>query len=363
MSGSALAWLRHRLRFGASPRVRYVKVETGNAMQLVGRIKFALAGSMIKLDYEKDGQGQYISHRIVAETIPVESNGLYALVPIDGWFFSTHLSVTFLPDTRLVTQIGIEVEDHRVKVIKALGAVASLAVAMSPVATLSLAPTALLNVFEGPEKAPEPRKICPVLPVVIDVQECVRKAAQGVTLRELPGNPGWKYQMDLKPLPPDVVPVEAFINEFFEPGTSAWIHAAGRQATLTMVPPPAEDGGESICDQPPGVEKERSSWEDKRLVFALIVNDPSHVHSLDLPAKGNIKMHPRCGANLDSQGSGVSQGWDAVAEAAAQVKTVWEAQKAEKAKQAELEKKEKEEKARAEREKARPSNPDKPVQA
>ena len=344
----------------ASPSVKYIKDPSEDKE---GHIKFHLVGSNVlitraKEDTENKGSTKLdvtanttkvSASDVSAAVIPREStSGLFAVVPHSSWLWlvKTNLSATFYDNSRLIKQIGVSVEDNRLKAIQAIGAIAGAAVCF---AASAVPPT--LNV-----------------PIVIDPYEA------GTEWKALPSNEGWVYRSYFN-VPPtdkeetDAMSVDSFFAKYSEDGwfnsTAVFPVSSCRGVVLKLRPLPeleislmTKNDGESDADfarrkaeiqQKIEETKARIPIKDgedqasyshrvgaltldtytssRTRTFPLQISDNRFVRTLRFPDKGSITTHTICGADTKNEGSQVVGYQDLLGELIKQAKTVYEAQK------------------------------------
>jgi hypothetical protein len=290
----------------SSNKVFYGKVQPAD---YGGKIKFNLARSLIKMDLSKCGKDQgNCTPKVEAVSVPAESDAnTYTITPQDNMLFKTHLKVTYLDNTRLISSIGSELQDNRIKIIQAIGAGLSAAIPMLPLA---------------PPPAPPERIQIPNLPVVIDVDE-YRKEACGTEpfckAIDLPSNEtAWCYKIDFGDTSNDAIKADEFFNKYSEKKADVMIYSACREATI-WVSKKKNDGSCAIMEQ--------KKFEPKTdFVAKLKVADPNYIQTMKFPQKGKIDMHSSCGANVTSEKTESTDIFSVISEFLKQAKSIKEAQ-------------------------------------
>lgn len=348
-----------------SPTVKYV---TNSADYSNGYIKFHLTGSYILLSMaQSSGQGT-TPDAMSATSLPPSNVGvavvpkeqkhaLYAIVPHSQWFGTvrTLLSATYYGNTRLIKELGTEVEDNRAQAIQAMGAVAKAAIA---------------GFKEEEEKGPESINV----PVVIDPD-----TALADQWSILPNNPRWIYKLQFGANEIDAIPSKTFFSEFSEDGwrntTSVFPVSACKSAILNLKFIDVKLIGQLIgkdslsavqlelrrqFPQDPDKDKEDDKAYERRLeslvweqtkakvlpqitsphakpaqdkldrgdiTFSLQLASPDHIRTVRMPDKGSVVPHTICGADTKTTGSNGSAPYDLVGEIMKQVQSIRDAQK------------------------------------
>ena len=271
-----------------------------------GKIKFNLARSLIKVDVTKCGRDQVnCTQKVEAVSVPAESDtNIYTITPQDNLFFKTHLKVTYFDNTRLISSIGSELEDNRIKIIQAIGAGLG--------AVVSIARVAVLPAVQDIE--------IPKLPVVIDVDDYIKKACGSGNLcnsLDLPNNETtWCYKIDFGGTSTDAVKADEFFKKYSEKKTDVMIYSACRDATLWVS---KKIGGSCAI-----TGKKFESTND--FVAKLKVADPTYLQTTKFPEKGKVDMHSSCGANVSSEKTESTDIFSLISEILKQAKSIKEAQ-------------------------------------
>lgn len=260
-----------------------------------GLPKFTLAKSQLVVDFkdkEKQSLPQMIS--VPAEAQPEkapagkpdeELQTRFILRQDDAFGVDTHLNVTKIDNTDLLSSIGTEVEDKRVKYMEALGSLAT-----TVIGALALA--------ESSE-----------LPISIDSYQILK---DGKIARKRDGayaivtSPDAARKIHLYaefgPINDDAIDNLVFANKASEHSQETILHSACRSVTVTFI-----DG------------------ELRGQQFSATVADPRYVETVKFPEKGSVEFHTACGANTTSSPSGTSSTLDVLNAVIAQSKTVREA--------------------------------------
>jgi len=193
--------------------------------------------------------------------------GLLAIVPVAELFTSTDLAVSYIPETYLIKQVGVRVKDYTADLIGLVGSGFRAGAAIS-------------GAFE---KAGPQQKLLS-LPFVIDVDEA-RKRQDWTEVGER--NQNWWYWLIIDPTSaPAAVDARTFFSMHAQSTTDVFPISSCREATLYFV----------YDTQKPTIEPEKAAAR-----FRLAVIDPSKVETIKIPMKGAIKMHTRCGADIESE--------------------------------------------------------------
>lgn len=352
-----------------SPTVKYVM---DPEKDFTGEIKFRLVSSNIliakaqedpktgatKVDASNNTTQSFSD--VSATVVPKEDErSLYAILPKSTWLWlvNTNISATFQDNTRLIKQLGVTVDDNRIKAIQAVGAIA----------------TAVAG-FAAPPKPPTIK-----VPVVIDPFE------SSDDWRSLPSDAHWEYrvtfdspkteQHDL-----DAVATGAFFAKYKDDGwfNSTSVIPVSSCRTITLKIRPTSTYMAEL-DNPKG-EKETASVYEKRIepiaqrnleeavesllpvlkktnqkgkdenedtynnrlrqialnkyepeitrTFPLQIADPRFVRTIRLPDKGSISTHSVCGADTKTETTQITGYQDLLGELGKQAKAVYDAQKA-----------------------------------
>ena len=263
-----------------------------------GLPKFTLAKSQLVVDFkDKDKERPVLPQMISvpAEALPepapegtaVDIQTRFMLRQDDAFGVDTHLSVTKIDNTDLLSSIGTEVEDKRVKYVEALGSLAT-----GVIGTMAL--------MEGSE-----------LPISIDSYKILKNsevARNDGTVYAIVTSPDGTQTIHLQakfgPIKDDAIDNLVFANKAHEHAQETIFHSACRSVTVLF------DDGPLAGQQ-----------------FSATVADPRYVETVKLPKKGSVVFHTACGANTASSPSGTSSTLDVVNAVIAQSKTVREAWK------------------------------------
>jgi hypothetical protein len=262
----------------ATPTVTY---QPAPSEDVKGLQKFVLSHSLIKVDYirsENKVTGATEARGVSVLTVPTDASAgtkqpvTYALIPDSGFGVTTKLKVTYADNTRLITSVGVEVEDNRVKLI---GQIASAVIAAAPF------------FLAGP---PVSCDTCPNnLPFVIDPQEYMDSKKEW---RETPSDPQWEYSLAIDPAPTDAVDADTFFRDRAKQ-TNVFPYSACHDAVLRL---------------------RKKMAPDKPQSFGMKLALRDKVMTIALPDKGKVDMHTQCGANVTSEKSDTSSTWSLIGE-------------------------------------------------
>ncbi|MEB3438117.1 hypothetical protein U8291_13940 [Pseudomonas sp. A2] len=259
-----------------------------------GLPKFTLAKSHLVIDFkDKDKERPVLPQMISvpAEALPDPEDAAqdirtrFMLRQDDAFGVDTHLSVTKIDNTDLLSSIGTEVEDKRVKYVEALGSLATGVIGA-------------MALMEGSE-----------LPISIDSYKILKNskiARNGgiahAIVKSPDGNRMIHLQAKFGPIKDDAIDNLVFANKAREHAQETIFHSACRSVTVVFYDGP-------LAGQQ----------------FGATVADPRYVETVRFPEKGSVVFHTACGANTTSSPSGTSSTLDLVNAVIAQSKTVREA--------------------------------------
>jgi hypothetical protein len=198
----------------------------------------------------------------------------YAITTRSQNLVETRVAPTYATNSLRLAELAVEVKDHRMEVINAIGAVAA-----------GIAANQAGNVGGGPAKT------VLQLPVIIDGADARAPDSPDAQCRPaptgpgaggchpLPGNPDWSYRL----IATDDPAAQGFI-------------ARADIATVRDVMVA------SIC-RPAVLAIDHSDVQGVRpmLTLRLTVVDPEWLSTMQLPAKGQLVFHPLCGMDLKRQ--------------------------------------------------------------
>jgi hypothetical protein len=210
---------------------------------------------------------------VAAMVAPIDdADAVYAIEPRSKNFVSTRIAPTYVRDSLRLVELAVEVKDHRLEVIKTIGALVS-------------GGAALIG-GGGAENQGKAAGAELALPVVIDLDAARAPADPGAVCRpggpalpchELPRNAGWSYRL---------VFLDDAAADGFRPRSDitrvegAMVASVCRRARLAIDYTPA--GGSPV----------------PMVTLALRVADPEYLMTMPMPAKGQLRFHRLCGIDM-----------------------------------------------------------------
>lgn len=350
-----------------SPTVKYI---TNPTEDFDGHIKFRVIDSRILIAKAQENKTTGITQietsdstqplsDISATVVQMEDeSALYAVVPKSTWLWlvRTNLSATFQDNTRLVKQLGVTVEDNRLKAIQAAGSIATAIVTggtgAEPKPPAIKVPV-IINPYADLKNDWEPLDIDLEYKVIFNSQkdrpEDVDAVAIGKFFTEFRGN-GWFNSTS-------VFPISSCRNIILKVRPTLE-HAASLENPRNVAEKENEDDYKARLSRviqdniKPLIEelklknvKAEGEGEDKynkRLTamaltmydprktrtFALQIADPRFVRTIRMPDKGSISTHSVCGADTKTEGTQITGYQDLLGELGKQAKAVYDVQKA-----------------------------------
>jgi hypothetical protein len=268
----------------AVPKVHYDVI---NEPDPAGKIKFVLPRSLIIVDQKRSiEEGQKLVASAVPSDLPVDvQQNVYAIVPKKRLGIETILNVTYIPNSRIISSIGVKIEDNRVKTIAEVGGVIVTSIGFFA-AKSQLGPTLM------PDQ----------LPVVIDPKIYEKERKPERVWLPLPHNADWFYRIDIEITPRDAIETKTFFGQD-RVDTSVFPFSACRDATLYILQ--AKDVK---------TDGDLNKIIDKAWVFGLTFADPDYVMTVELPPQGKIDMHTACGVNITSEKTDTASTWAVIGE-------------------------------------------------
>jgi hypothetical protein len=198
----------------------------------------------------------------VAVAAPIDDDGkILALAPKTRDLVTTYLAPTYWPNSLRLKLLSIEVHDHKLEAIAAVG---SIAAGVGKMAATGGARDA---------KVADTDKRELLLPVILDLPVLKKLAVKD--WMDLPGQPGWHVRAKFL----DDPETEGFLPRDQAPS----VHAA----ILT-----------STC-RPMSIQISDRKLEE--IDFLVSVADPDWLTPIPLPPIGAVAMHPLCGADVQNQ--------------------------------------------------------------
>lgn len=231
----------------------------------------------IKVRCPADGSG-FCSMPVIPWLAPVDfTAATYAITPRKQKFIETRLAPTYATNSLRLAELAIEVKDHRIELIQAIGKAA----------------VGLARLQSGSTSAPDvtiPMRELQ-LPLVIEAAAARAPDSDGARCRQaspvagaggchaLPGNPGWSYRL---------VATDDPVAQGFIP-----------RARLSEV---RDRMVASIC-RPAVLALDFTDAEGVHpiLTLRLTTVDPDFLSTMPLPSKGQLVFHPVCGMDLKRQ--------------------------------------------------------------
>ena len=203
-----------------------------------------------------------------------------------SWWGSvnTVVNITKVDNTALVKEIGSQVTDHRVDLIKTAGSIITTGLGLVG--------------FTGGQALEAAR-----LPWSIRTDTQIAGAADETQPIQLKDG----VTLKLGPLPPDAQP----ISKFPTGKTNVFVYAACRQATISFTYKSQDEKGQTISsDHTSTVE----------------IADPRYIQLVAFPPKGKISTHSQCGVSVSTDSdTGISTGADIANALATQGKAIKDA--------------------------------------
>jgi hypothetical protein len=254
----------------ALPEIQYVNIsKPADATGVID--SFYLAQSEITIDgtaAAKAGE----SPTLTVTSKPVEyTNFKIGIVPSKSIHTTTTISITKRDNTDLVSTIGVQTTDNTLTIIQDVGAIAVKAFALAP----AFAPAARAPSAEAPTRQTACIADIANLPITIDIPASKLKETAAISQHfDTKGTPNANgcIAVALGTLPPDAIPVESIP---YGVSTSNYYYAACRDATLTI----------------------------DKAKYVVRIADPYYVEFVQLPFKGQVKMHTQCGISVTTDQS------------------------------------------------------------
>ena len=210
---------------------------------------------------------------VAAMVAPIDdADAVYAIEARSKNFVSTRIAPTYVHDSLRLVELAVEVKDHRLEVIKTIGALVSGGAAL-----IGGGRNENQGAAVGAELA---------LPVAIDLDAARAPADPGALCRpgtaafpchDLPRNKGWSYRLGF---------LDDAAADGFRPRSditrveSAMVASVCRRARLAIDYTPA--GGSPV----------------PMVTLLLRVADPEYLMTMPMPAKGQLKFHRLCGIDM-----------------------------------------------------------------
>jgi hypothetical protein len=282
-----------------APKLRHSQVAVtvdGNvtltAVEALAAVTYHSTGSMLHIDQVLDPQGAPTARLSVA-SIPVAADRrIYRVEGKQGNFewTRTFIGVQYVPNTRILQTLGVQVKDDRKQVFTALGRLAA-ALAGGGAATLSAVPPAANK---------------QLLPITVDSIIHLKSANRGETSAIPFDCPGGTVcgEVTYGALPDDALSRSDFIAAVNNAWTDLFPVPACRSAKISMQQWNPKSGYDAAAP---------------RIILVSVVSDPAYVRVVRLPPTGTINFHSACGADVVLGDITVDPIWAAIAELGAQV--------------------------------------------
>lgn len=284
------------------PSVQYEKVVSGPP-DLQGLVKFNLPKTILMFDYADPTTKE----SVVLKAVPAESEAnLFQIRPSDPWLRKSTFKWTKRDNTNLLESVGSDVDDERVKTIETVG---STLAALIPLTSSLL----LKQKFPDPfAQEPQPEATPPQglkLPLAIDTEPFLSSYA-------VPGKPisdatsdgtdatkGGRvgFNISFGELSADAIELKKYFDLTQGRNQNALFTSACRTMTITFTTGPLKD---------------------KK--YTAMIADPHYIQTVAYPAKGVIKMHTVCGADVLSDSATASTSAEVVNAVIAQAKSLSE---------------------------------------
>jgi hypothetical protein len=242
---------------------------------------YALQASKLQIARVSTDQAATLKARdFEIKSLPVESQTKLALEYADSPGVSTEVKISKLPNTALVSEIGVEVSDHRIEYINDAGALVKTVVSMVPFA----------------ETGVEVK----TLPIEVDLSAEMAKSA---TRDAFSTRPVAGVLVEIGPVPKDAIELKQLT---FGEKSHQFLYSACRSAKVTAS---LKEGASSLT-----------------VISTVKIADPAFVQTVGLPTKGKIKTHSECGVSVESEKeTGLSTDLQVLSALATQAKAIKDA--------------------------------------
>ena len=253
---------------------------------------------------------EHLRTDVTALSVPTEApDHLYMIVPTSQWLglVQTQLSVSYIDNTNIIHKIGSQVEDNRIKVVQALGALAGAAI---PRQNKNIDPTPPGQFVTPAIIHFDPEKICKT-----KFSDC--KDDRHFEFEH--PNEGWFYTF-VKSSSTVVDKSTAERDLYFKNHNVGLFEFFNSTSTVPF----------SACEDvrlyiAPKIDPEKEPRE--YITYALKVSNYKNVSLYRLPNAGNVTTHTSCGADITTDKDPSNSTWEVIGEIAKQVKAVQDAQK------------------------------------
>jgi len=286
----------------ATPVVSYHPVSAPDAS---GKLKFVLPHSLIIVNRkEVKDEGTKMTATSVPTEAPLDGKPLqvYEIVTDSRFGIETRLNITYIDNSRMISSLGVTVEDNRAKTIGEIAGV---------ITTVVAAAAKLADGARGPDMPGR-------LPVVVDPRSYEQRPDKKVKWLPLPRNEEvdqepnatWVFRLDIEPVPVDAVSTPTFFEKHAR-GTDVMPFAACHDATLYVLKSPKK-----------ATDAERDKLLKDAWAFGLKLANPDRVLTVKLPVKGKVDMHTACGANVTSDKTETASAWAILGEVVKQATAI-----------------------------------------
>ena len=265
-----------------------------------GLSKFTLAKSELVFNQvgEDEKDGKSTKKKIVVTSIPSEakhSNSQptrFAMTPDDPFGVTTQMSITKVDNTELISSIGTEVEDHRVKYIEGAGAIV----------------VGLLGIAWSGDKGTKEFQ-----PISIDTYELLTSlkvgrgegGGQASAVKKSGTQQAVDFTVSFGPVPDDAIDTKVFAAKASDEAQETIFYSACRSIKVHF-----KDG--VLAGQ----------------TFSEVIADPRYVQTVKIPEKGKVSFHSSCGVSTSTESSGASDATDIGKALVSQTKSIRDAWKA-----------------------------------
>jgi hypothetical protein len=229
---------------------------------------------------------------LAVKSIPalVDGEPLRTITAKDDLFSRTQLAVTYLPNTYVITKLGVAVTDQSKAIITAVGSIAVAAVGAG-----------ILGFDEGAPPKLEHRL---VLPLIIDSTK-LKLAAPGAEesvmckFEDQGSTEVACGKVKYGPVSVDAISKTTYFLAVSDTWTTTIAVPACRRVSITM-----NKGG--------GLSREQ--------ILETVINDPNFVRVVRLPSKGSVSFHTSCGYDIATDDAKNESVWTVLDAIGTQVK-------------------------------------------
>ena len=286
-----------------APKVAYKQIKQNTDLDGKEFDKFVFQESVLVIDGKRDDKGNLLSPlQFTVTSVPAEHDDYTVAMYRRGSFgVKTNVVIAKIDNTEIPKEIGSEVVDTRIDMIKQIG---------GALVTLAAFSTSSGKTVELPRR--------------IQISDLL-KGNEAVDVVET----GDGIKIDIGALHKDARRIDG--GGLFDQTTSNFYYAACRTATVRMpsmclaASNTAAKAGKSSKDGKASASATVCTQDEYKLQPVAIA-DPRYYQSVGLPQKGKINMHSQCGVSVSTdKDSGVSSNAAITAELLAQLAAVKEA--------------------------------------